>query len=83
MFYKNGEQGLHFNKINLLIIYFFKVVLPVRVMWKMGVKNLILTNAAGGINPKYKVGDVMIVKDHINLPGFCGINPLMGINDDR
>eukprot|EP00105_Crassostrea_gigas_P018784 XP_011436993.1 PREDICTED: purine nucleoside phosphorylase [Crassostrea gigas] len=60
-----------------------RVVLPVRVMWKMGVKNLILTNAAGGINPKYKVGDVMIVKDHINLPGFCGINPLMGINDDR
>lgn len=49
----------------------------------MGVKNLILTNAAGGINPKYKVGDVMIVKDHINLPGFSGINPLMGINDDR
>lgn len=52
-------------------------------MWKMGVKTLILTNAAGGINPDYNVGDVMIMKDHLNLPGFCGVNPLMGINDDR
>lgn len=55
----------------------------VRVMWKMGVKNLILINVVGGINFKYKVGDVMIVKDYINLFGFCGINFLMGINDDR
>lgn len=60
-----------------------RVVLPIRVMWKMGVKTLILTNAAGGINPEYNVGDVMIMKDHLNLPGFCGVNPLMGINDDR
>lgn len=60
-----------------------RVVLPIRVMWKMGVKTLFLTNAAGGINPEYKVGDVMIMKDHLNLPGFCGVNPLMGINDDR
>ncbi|XP_062621461.1 purine nucleoside phosphorylase-like isoform X2 [Saccostrea cucullata] len=60
-----------------------RIVLPIRVMWKLGIKNLILTNAAGGINPEYKVGDVMIMKDHLNLPGFCGINPLIGINDDR
>lgn len=52
-------------------------------MWKMGIKTLILTNAAGGVNPEFKVGDVMIIKDHLNLPGFCGINPLIGINDDR
>ncbi|XP_061163626.1 purine nucleoside phosphorylase-like isoform X1 [Saccostrea echinata] len=60
-----------------------RIVLPIRVMWKLGIKNLILTNAAGGINPEYKVGDIMIMKDHLNLPGFCGINPLIGINDDR
>lgn len=66
-----------------MILYFFKVVLLVRVMWKMGVKNLILINVVGGINFKYEVGDVMIVKDYINLFGFCGINFLMGINDDR
>ncbi|XP_048762078.1 purine nucleoside phosphorylase-like isoform X2 [Ostrea edulis] len=60
-----------------------RIVLPIRVMWKMGIKTLILTNAAGGVNPEFKVGDVMIIKDHLNLPGFCGINPLIGINDDR
>lgn len=66
-----------------MTIPLLQVVLPIRVMWKMGVKTLFLTNAAGGINPEYKVGDVMIMKDHLNLPGFCGVNPLMGINDDR
>nr|XP_022286047.1 purine nucleoside phosphorylase-like isoform X3 [Crassostrea virginica] len=60
-----------------------RVVLPIRVMWKFGIKTLILTNAAGGINPEYKVGDIMIMKDHLNLPGFCGVNPLIGVNDDR
>ena len=49
----------------------------------MGVTTLIVTNAAGGINEKYKVGDVMIIKDHLNLAGFAGVNPLVGLNDDR
>lgn len=49
----------------------------------IGVKTLIATNAAGGLNPNYKIGDVMIVKDHINMMGFAGNNPLHGPNDER
>lgn len=49
----------------------------------LGVKTLIATNAAGGLNPNYKIGDLMIVKDHINLMGFAGNNPLHGPNDER
>ena len=53
-----------------------EVTLPVRVMHYLGVKILFVSNAAGGINPEYKVGDLMIIKDHINfLP-----NPLIGPN---
>lgn len=55
----------------------------IRVMWKMGVKILFFINVVGGINFEYKVGDVMIMKDYFNLFGFCGVNFLMGINDDR
>ncbi|XP_063382506.1 purine nucleoside phosphorylase isoform X1 [Cydia fagiglandana] len=57
--------------------------LPVRVMKLLGVKTLIATNAAGGLNPNYKIGDLMIVKDHINMMGFAGNNPLHGPNDER
>lgn len=61
----------------------FKVTYPVRVFFLLGVETLIVTNAAGGLNPKFKVGDIMLIKDHINLPGFAGQNPLCGRNDDR
>jgi len=60
-----------------------KSTLPVRVMHMMGVTTLFVTNAAGGINKTYQVGDVMIIKDHVNLAGFSGHNPLVGVNDDR
>eukprot|EP00094_Tigriopus_californicus_P010661 TCALIF_10285-PA protein Name:"Similar to PNP Purine nucleoside phosphorylase (Bos taurus)" AED:0.28 eAED:0.28 QI:0/0.4/0.33/0.83/0.8/0.83/6/523/330 len=60
-----------------------KVAMPVRVMKLCGIKKLIVTNAAGGLNPNFKVGDVMIIKDHINLPGFTGVHPLRGPNDPR
>lgn len=60
----------------------WKVTLPVRVMRLMGVEILIVTNASGGLNPDYKVGDLMIMKDHINLPGMAGNHPLVGPNDD-
>ncbi|KAK7909939.1 hypothetical protein WMY93_014623 [Mugilogobius chulae] len=60
-----------------------KITLPMRVFKLLGVETVILTNAAGGLNEDFKVGDVMIIKDHINMPGFSGFNPLVGPNDDR
>ena len=58
--------------------------MPVRVMKLVGVKCIIVTNAAGGLNQeKLKIGDFMIINDHINIPGFSGINPLAGPNDQR
>lgn len=59
------------------------VIYPVRVFFLLGVKTLIVTNAAGGLNGSYNVGDIMIIKDHINMPGFAGQNPLCGQNDER
>lgn len=53
------------------------VVLPVYIMKSLGVKKLLVTNAAGGVNKKFKPGDLMIIKDHIN---FAFNNPLIGIN---
>ena len=55
------------------------VILPVRVMRMLGAKTLIATNAAGGINTSFSVGDIMLIEDHIN---FMGRNPLVGANDE-
>uniref|UniRef100_A0A3Q3E3L2 Purine nucleoside phosphorylase n=4 Tax=Labrus bergylta TaxID=56723 RepID=A0A3Q3E3L2_9LABR len=60
-----------------------QVTLPVRIFKLMGVESLLVTNASGGICPDFKVGDIMIIKDHINLPGFAGQHPLCGPNDER
>jgi purine-nucleoside phosphorylase len=57
-----------------------EVTFPVRVFGRMGIRALILTNAAGGINLEYKQGALVVVTDHINLQGQ---NPLVGTNDDR
>jgi purine-nucleoside phosphorylase len=56
------------------------VVFPVRVLGKLGIQSLLLTNAAGGIGRELRPGDLMVIRDHINL---MGINPLRGANDDR
>lgn len=59
-----------------------QITLPVRVMHALGVKTLIVTNAAGGIHEDLRQGDLMLIKDHINFPGLAGQNPLRGPNDD-
>ncbi len=59
-----------------------KVVLPVRAMRLIGVKLLVVTNAAGALNKSYKVGDIVVIQDHFGAPLIAGNHPLRGINDD-
>jgi len=56
---------------------------PIRVMIRLGVEVLIVTNAAGGVNPDFGPGDVMLIKDHISLMAMGGNNPLRGPNIDE
>lgn len=56
-----------------------KVVYPIKIMRKMGVKTLIITNAAGAVNKEFQPADLMLITDHINL---MGTNPLIGPNDE-
>lgn len=72
-----GMQG----RVHLYEGYSIKdVVFPIRVFFRMGVKAVILTNAAGGIKREFVQGCLVVIKDHINLQG---VNPLAGPNDDR
>jgi len=57
-----------------------QVTLPVRVMRLLGINTLIVTNAAGGLNPTFNAGDIMVIEDHIFVPGMAGHHPLHGPN---
>jgi purine-nucleoside phosphorylase len=59
-----------------------QATLPVRVMQRLGIEILIVTNAAGAVNPSFEPGRLMLITDHLNLLGMAGINPLRGPNLD-
>jgi len=60
-----------------------QVTLPIRVMQRLGIQTLIVTNAAGGVHPDFNPGDVMLITDNLNLMGMMGANPLFGPNIDE
>lgn len=60
-----------------------QITLPVRVMLRLGLKMMFVTNAAGGVKPDFTPGDVMLITDNLNLIGMMGANPLMGPNIDE
>jgi purine-nucleoside phosphorylase len=60
-----------------------QVGLPVRVFQRLGIQTLIVTNAAGAVNPDFKPGDLMLITDHLNMLGMAGLNPLRGPNLDE
>lgn len=60
-----------------------RVTLPVRIMQRLGIEIMFVTNAAGGVNPEFSPGDVMLITDHLNLIGMTGANPLFGPNIDE
>ncbi len=55
-----------------------QVGFPVRLLAALGVELLVVTNAAGGLNPDFETGTLMLLEDHLNLPGLGGLNPLVG-----
>jgi purine-nucleoside phosphorylase len=57
-----------------------RATFPVRVLNALGIELLVVSNAAGGLNPNFAAGDIMVIDDHINL---LNRNPLVGVNDDR
>lgn len=60
-----------------------QVTLPARVMQRMGIEVMVVTNAAGAIHPEFEPGDLMLITDHLNLAGMVGLNPLIGPNFDE
>jgi purine-nucleoside phosphorylase len=57
-----------------------QISLPVRVMQRLGIEILVVTNAAGGVNPEFHPGELMLITDHLNLMGMAGLSPLRGPN---
>ncbi|KAI5780328.1 purine nucleoside phosphorylase-like protein [Peziza echinospora] len=80
-----GEKG---TVVVLMVgrIHFYEghsidsITFPARILLLLGITTLVVTNAAGGLNPAYNVGDVVVLNDHINFPGFAGAHPLRGPN---
>lgn len=60
-----------------------QIGLPVRVMQRLGIEYLFVTNAAGAVNPEFEPGDLMLISDHLNLIGMSGLTPLRGPNLDE
>lgn len=60
-----------------------QITLPIRIMQRLGIEMLFVTNAAGGVNPDFAPGDVMLITDNLNLIGMTGNNPLFGPNLDE
>jgi purine-nucleoside phosphorylase len=60
-----------------------RIGLPIRVMKRLGIDKLIVTNAAGAVNPSFEPGELMIIIDHLNLVGMAGFSPLRGPNLDE
>lgn len=60
-----------------------QVTLPIRVMQRLGIKIVVVTNAAGGVNQDFVPGNPMLITDHLNLLGMAGVNPLRGPNMDE
>jgi len=59
-----------------------QIGMPIRTLQMAGVTTFIITNAAGGVNPEFHPGEVMLITDHLNLIGMAGLSPLRGPNDD-
>ncbi len=78
----NGKKVLAMNgRFHFYEGYSMKeVTFPERVFWQMGIRKLIVSNASGGVNRNFNIGDVMLIKDHIN---FFPEHPLRGPNDER
>ncbi|MBZ0136974.1 MAG: purine-nucleoside phosphorylase [Planctomycetes bacterium] len=72
------EGRLHFYEGHRLD----DIVFPVRLLKALGCDTVVLSNAAGGLNLDWDLGDLMVIDDHINLPGLVGVSPLVGPNDE-
>ncbi|MBI4491888.1 MAG: purine-nucleoside phosphorylase [Chloroflexi bacterium] len=60
-----------------------QVTFPVRVVRRLGAEVLLVTNAAGGLNASFSPGDLMLIRDHLNLPGMAGAHPLIGLDESE
>ncbi|KAF8565255.1 hypothetical protein P879_04193 [Paragonimus westermani] len=77
-----GKEAVRFVGLSLIHLK-PQIIIPIRLMKILGVETILVSNAAGGLNRNLKLGDLVIIKDHISLPGLALKNVLIGPNDDR